>query len=117
MKRLFPAPFLFAVLAIAIGGCSSQSSRVEFQVSYDAETHPGTLDGRVILLISTDDGREPRFQVSAGTDAIAVYGVDVEGLAPGEAARFDASVFGYPVDSIEDAIEAVRGAVPGMERR
>ena len=38
------------------------------------------LDGRMILILSTDDGSEPRFQVNAGMQAPAVFGVDVNGF-------------------------------------
>jgi len=63
------------------------------------------LDGRVILLISPQgdpekDEPEPRFQVRSGVNAIQLFGVDVDGLAPGEAAVIDDDVFGYPHDSL-----------------
>jgi len=56
----------------------------------------------MLLLISTNDEREPRFQISDGPATQQAFGIDVEGLDPGEEARFDASVFGYPVQSLAD---------------
>jgi hypothetical protein len=61
-----------------------------------------TLDGRVILLVSADADTEPRFQVKPGVDAIQIFGIDVDGLSPGEAVRFDATVMGYPIESLGD---------------
>jgi len=101
---------LFASLLLivsSVGGCGTgldgtASDGLEFAISFDRVTHEGPLDGRVLLLISTDGSTEPRFQVSAGVSAIAVYGADVDGMAPGEEAVIDAAVFGYPVRSIAE---------------
>ena len=62
------------------------------------------LDGRLLLLLSKDGGREPRFQVSATSLSSAqVFGVDVDGLKPGEERTFDATVLGYPLESLARA--------------
>ena len=59
------------------------------------------LDGRLLLLISKDDSREPRFQVSATSLSSAqVFGLDVEGLKAGDERTFDAGAFGYPLGSL-----------------
>ena len=62
----------------------------------------GPLDGRVLVLISTNDEREPRFQVSWGVDSAQVFGVDVDGLEPGGRVILDADTFGYPVHRLAD---------------
>ena len=62
-----------------------------------------TLDGRLLLLISKDGTREPRFQVSSTSLASAqVFGLDVEGLKAGDERTFDAAVLGYPLASLGD---------------
>ena len=59
------------------------------------------LDGRLLLLISKDDAREPRFQVSATSLSSAqVFGLDVEGLKAGDERTFDVGVLGYPLGSL-----------------
>ena len=58
------------------------------------------LDGRLLLLLSTDPAAEPRFQINDGPNTQMVFGVDVEGWKPGEPALVDASAFGYPVRSL-----------------
>jgi hypothetical protein len=65
-----------------------------------AERSPTPLDGRLLLLLSTDGNAEPRFQVSDGPGTQLVFGVDVDGLAPGAEAVVDASAFGYPMRSL-----------------
>jgi hypothetical protein len=59
-----------------------------------------SLDGRVLLIFTTDDAREPRFQVTASLSAPQVFGIDVEGLRPGVEAVIDGDTFGFPHESL-----------------
>ena len=59
------------------------------------------LDGRLLLLLSKDGSREPRFQITYTYRTQQVFGLDVEGLAPGAPATFDGKVFGYPRASLD----------------
>ncbi|MGA2362292.1 MAG: alpha/beta hydrolase-fold protein [Candidatus Aminicenantales bacterium] len=94
---------LFLTAGLAIGGLSrapSASTELRFAVSFPAERSKTPLDGRLLLLISTDGKAEPRFQISDGPNTQLVFGVDVDGLAPGAEALVDASAFGYPLRSL-----------------
>ncbi|UCF42197.1 MAG: hypothetical protein JSW43_12215 [Gemmatimonadota bacterium] len=71
-----------------------------FAISLDRGVAAEPVDGRIILIIAADGEREPRFQVTAGLGAPQVFGIDVEGLAPGAEAVIDASVFGFPLESL-----------------
>jgi hypothetical protein len=79
-----------------------QESQLRFELSFPEERSPEALDGRMLLLISNDESQEPRFQISDGPDTQLVFGVDQDGLKPGEAAVIDASAFGYPLKSISE---------------
>jgi hypothetical protein len=59
-------------------------------------------DGRLLLLVSRDTGAEPRFQISDGASTQQAFGLDVEGWKGAEPAAFDASVPGYPLESLRD---------------
>ena len=72
----------------------------DIAVSFTATQSTAPLSGRVLVLLSKTGEPEPRFQVRPGVEAVQVFGVDVEGLAPGEEAVVDAGVFGYPVSSL-----------------
>jgi len=78
------------------------SSKLCFGISFSQEQHPGPLDGRMLLMVSTDERREPRFQVSEGPDTQLIFGIDIDGLKPGEEAIIDSRVFGFPLKSIKE---------------
>lgn len=81
---------------------ASLVSAVEFQLSFPAEIEAGAIDGRVLLLLSTNDDQEPRFQVRGGVRAIQIFGIEVDALGPGVAIGFDDSASGYPMASLGD---------------
>jgi len=58
------------------------------------------LDGRILLMISDDDTGEPRFQISNGPNTQLIFGIDADGLKPGEKIYIDGETFGYPLDNI-----------------
>lgn len=73
-----------------------------FEISFPREMSSTPLDGHVLLLISTNDKEEPRFQIRFTPDTQQVFGVDVDALAPGTPAIFDPSTLGYPRESLKD---------------
>ena len=101
IMKVFHIPVAAALCALAFASATTASA-FEIEISFPPEVEDRTLNGRVILLISTDGETEPRFQVRPGVDAIQLFGIDVDGLSPGEAVRFDATVVGYPIESLDD---------------
>jgi hypothetical protein len=71
-----------------------------FSISFPESASNRALDGRLLLLISTDNAKEPRFQISEDLSTQQVFGVDVDGLKPGQTATFDATAPGYPLGSL-----------------
>jgi hypothetical protein len=92
---------MLSVLITVISGCvwteSDQSDAVYFRVTFSGDS---VLDGRLLLLISTSDAEEPRFQVADGVETAQVFGMDVEGWNSAEAALFTRKAFGYPVEAL-----------------
>jgi hypothetical protein len=80
---------------------------ISIRVSFPEELCSDPVDGRLLLIISSDDADEPRFQISNFPDSQLIYGVDVEGLNPGDEASMDGKVFGYPLESV--------GSIPAGE--
>src|SRR5215475_13245416 len=75
----------------------------QFSVSFEKERSAAPLDGRVLLLLSTDPSGEPRNQISISYKTQIVFGVDVDGMKPGETVIVnDKNAFGYPVRYLHD---------------
>jgi len=106
MRKLSLVIFLAAVAAfILIPGKAETKmnvGRIQFAVSFPASAGKEALDGRLLLLLSTNNEKEPRLQISEDLSTQQVFGVDVDGLKPGQTATIDASAFGYPRRSLSD---------------
>ena len=90
-----------ASAGVGIGSSAQSSGGFVVRLAGNAAKVP--LDGRLLLLLSKDGAREPRFQVSATSLSSAqVFGVDVEGLKAGDERTFDAAVLGYPLESLRE---------------
>jgi hypothetical protein len=101
IMKVFHIPVAAALCVLAFAPATTGAA-FEIEVTFPAEVEDRTLDGRVILLISTNGEAEPRFQTRPGVNAIQLFGIDVDGLSPGEAIRFDTTVTGYPIESLDD---------------
>ncbi len=77
-------------------------AKLEFDLSFPASVSKDAIDGRVLLLLSTNHEKEPRFQISEDLSTQQVFGVDVDGLQPGQNAVVDASAVGYPRRNLSD---------------
>ncbi len=77
-------------------------SKLRFAISFTAEKSRTPIDGRLLLMLSVNEEKEPRFQISDDPGTQQIFGIDVEGLGPGQAAHIDASVFGYPLKSLAE---------------
>ena len=75
---------------------------LQFSVSFPSSSTKDALDGRLLLLISTNNEKEPRFQISEDLSTQQVFGVDVEGWKAGEAKIVDDGAFGYPRRSLAE---------------
>jgi S-formylglutathione hydrolase FrmB len=77
---------------------NKSSSNIRFEVSFPQSVHKQAITGRVYVILTRDNRREPRLQMY--THGAPFFGSDVEGLKPGEAAVIDEKVLGYPMDSL-----------------
>ena len=78
--------------------CSVARAETRFEISYDKKVADGPITGRVILVIARSDRPEPRLQIAP--NATPVFGVDAEGLQPGQSVVVDQTIFGHPVESL-----------------
>src|SRR4051812_47533087 len=92
------------VLSVAWFSSNAQmkSANMRFDITFPASASKDALDGRLLLLISTNNTDEPRFQISEDLTTQQVFGTDVDAWKPGETKTIDQSAFGYPVRSLSD---------------
>ena len=100
LRAAIPAGVALGFLVCLVPARTLAGADLEFAVSFPRERSAAPLDGRLLLLLSTDPSAEPRFQISDGPKTQMVFGVDVEALRPDVPAAVGASAFGYPVRSL-----------------
>ena len=72
---------------------------IRFEVTVSADLEPDPVDGRVILIVSSREQPEPRFQRLRSLQTPQIFGVDVDGLAAGEPAVIETTTRGFPLES------------------
>lgn len=87
MKRLIP----LAVFA------TTMLSATQFTVSLPKQLSRRPLDGRLLILLSTDPAEEPRLQISGSVKTQIVFGTDIDNWQPGATATVGESAQGYPI--------------------
>jgi len=101
----FSLVVIFFSSVLTMLSCSAKKgpvAKLKFAISFPAERSKTALDGRMLLLISKSGDTEPRDQISDGAKTQLIFGIDVDGLQPGQEAVIDASAFGYPLQSIAE---------------
>lgn len=95
MKR---TPLIFLCLLLSVPFAVGQS----FTVTFPKKVSAGPLDGRLLLLLSTNPDAEPRMQIDDTPRSQMVFGVNEDAWQPSQPAMVDASAWGYPVRSLKD---------------
>jgi len=73
-----------------------------FSVTFSNDLSAQPLDGRLLLLLSTDPSDEPRNQIDDTPRSQMVFGLTVDGWQPAQPAVVDATAYGYPIRSLKD---------------
>jgi hypothetical protein len=105
LRKVFNAAFFLAILVTitrASISSAASGSGSKFEIAFPRERSAQPLDGRLLLLLSTDPSEEPRMQINISPNTQMVFGIDVDGLAPDSIAVVDAEAYGYPVRSLRD---------------
>jgi putative esterase len=89
---------LWFVAWLAVGTAQAET----FSVTVAPERARESLDGRLLLLLSVDASKEPRFLIDVGTKSQQVFGIDAKGWTGKDRQVFDSKVLGYPRLSLAD---------------
>ena len=87
--------FLVAVVPLSAG-------KLKFVINYPTEQDGNILEGRVLLMLAKSDESEPRFQITYQNHTGLIYGVDALGKKPKGGVIIDGTVFGYPIESLDN---------------
>jgi len=98
MRTLF---YLLAATLVFVS-CQPAAPTFNIDVSFSEDLSSDSYDGRLLLMLSTDDSREPRFQISDNVSTQLIFGKNVEAMTPGQPVSFDGSEFGYPVENLQN---------------
>ncbi len=99
MKKILYASFF----AFLFWNCTELTKKsTSFSVSFTEELSKQAQDGRLLLMLAKDSASEPRFQINDGLNTQLIFGVDVEGMKPGDEIRMDATAFGFPIKTTAD---------------
>jgi hypothetical protein len=94
-------PFLLSCGAATADDDAARSA-LRFEISFPASVSESALDGRLLLMLSTEPDDEPRFQISDGPDTQLIFGDDVEGMIPDRGEIIDGSYYGFPIASLAE---------------
>jgi len=80
---------LLLLPALMLAACQPTSTELasaspSFAISFSTAAASEALDGRLLVILSKDDESEPRFQVRPGVRAVQMFGVNIDGVAPGQ---------------------------------
>jgi hypothetical protein len=93
MKNILRLFFLFYIPLVY--------AQPSFQVQFPSAE--GILDGRLLLLVSNDSSKEPRFQILDGHDTQMVFGLDLEDWSSAKPKTINfTNAIGYPKTSIKE---------------
>jgi hypothetical protein len=89
------------LIAAAGSGCAKTTGAgdrgPQFVVSFPTERSAQPLDGRLLVLLSSDPSDEPRNQINLSPRTQIAFGVDVDAVRPGQQIVVDDRAVGYPV--------------------
>jgi len=109
MMKHFKNIFTLSLIVIVLGwglfsneSCAQgNASKLKFEISFSSSVHSKPVTGRVFVMISRTDNREPRLQAGSWSRSVPFFGIDVENLQPGETVVIDENVPGYPPKSLK----------------
>jgi hypothetical protein len=73
-----------------------------FSVTFPKELSAQPLDGRLLLLLSTNPSDEPRNQIDDTPRSQMVFGLTVDGWQPAKPMLVDSTAYGYPIHNLKD---------------
>ena len=103
-------PLISATLIVTLSCNQPQTpgqNKYSFRIEIPDSLAAGVADGRMILMLSTNKDKEPRFEITDGPETQLAFGKNIENLTPGKAIEFSGEEFGYPIQNLGDIAPGV----------
>jgi hypothetical protein len=101
-SRACDALMVLSFWVLSLPSLAAAQAGPGFSVSFSKALAEQPIDGRLLLVLSSDPSAEPRLQVNDSLRTQMVFGMDVDAMRPGQAVIMGESAFGYPVRSLRD---------------
>ena len=92
--KIFNFFFLFALFA-----CSKNENPI-IEVTYNNKLSNESFDGRLLVMISKDGSKEPRYQINDTKDTGILVGKNVENWKSGNVEGFYSKTLAYPIENL-----------------
>ncbi len=93
---------LLLLLAICLQCGPEKKNSIRFSISFTKELADQAQDGRLLLMLANNDKSEPRMQINDGLTTQLIFGIDVDGMQPGQEIVIDETAFGFPIRSLSN---------------
>ncbi|MEL6867227.1 MAG: alpha/beta hydrolase-fold protein [Bacteroidota bacterium] len=100
MMLIFPGILVFYAFRYAKFDVNPQ--KLIFELKIAPELHAKPVNGRLLLLLSNNNKKEPRFQINDGPNTQLVFGIDIEQLKTGQLMTIDHQAYGYPIQTLSE---------------
>ena len=92
--KIFNFFFLFILFA-----CSKNENPI-IEVTFNNKLSNESFDGRLLVMISKDSSKEPRFQINDTEDTGILVGKNVENWKSGNVEGFNSKTLAYPIENL-----------------
>ncbi len=102
MKTWFFLLFAVIILLVAFKPSLQPPPDFTIRVSFPESVKDQPMDGRLLLLLSTNPEEEPRFQINDGLKTQMIFGKNVESMKPGTEQLFGGEIPGFPYQNLKE---------------
>ena len=100
LNRFFQTYSAVLCLFIVLIGCNNKEASI-FEITYDSKLGLEGYNGRLLLMITKDSLKEPRFQINDSNDTGIIVGKNVQQWKPNQKESFNSSLKAYPIEELD----------------
>tara|TARA_Y100000996_G_scaffold275244_1_gene217044 strand:+ start:618 stop:2360 length:1743 start_codon:yes stop_codon:yes gene_type:complete len=100
LNRFFQTYSAVLCLFIVLIGCNNKEASI-FEITYDSKLGLEGYNGRLLLMITKDSLKEPRFQINDSNDTGIIVGKNVQHWKPNQKESFNSSLKAYPIEELD----------------